>query len=126
MEKITPTPEQESAITQMVWETSGAVLNASTMGAGKTVKAVEVVRRRDDKVVLLIAPLGTSSVGRPHSSARELRCLFGGSTPPRKVRLTSRRGSTPRRVSTLWVLNTSCEWDGLRISELISGHTNQT
>jgi hypothetical protein len=59
MEKITPTPEQESAITQMVWETSGAVLNASTMGAGKTVKAVEVVRRRDDKVVLLIAPLGT-------------------------------------------------------------------
>lgn len=59
MERITPTPEQEEAIVKMVWETSGAVLNASTMGAGKTVKAVEVVRRRDDKVVLLIAPLGT-------------------------------------------------------------------
>lgn len=59
MERITPTPEQEKAIVKMVWETSGAVLNASTMGAGKTVKAVEVVRRRDDKVVLLIAPLGT-------------------------------------------------------------------
>ena len=59
MERITPTPEQEEAIVRMVWESSGAVLNASTMGAGKTVKAVEVVRRRDDKVVLLIAPLGT-------------------------------------------------------------------
>ena len=59
MERITPTPEQEDAIVKMVWETSGAVLNASTMGAGKTVKAVEVVRRRGDKVVLLIAPLGT-------------------------------------------------------------------
>lgn len=59
MERITPTPEQEEAIVKMVWEGSGAVLNASTMGAGKTVKAVEVVRRRDDKFVLLIAPLGT-------------------------------------------------------------------
>lgn len=59
MERITPTPEQENAIVKMVWETSGAVLNASTMGAGKTVKAVEAVRRRDDRVVLLIAPLGT-------------------------------------------------------------------
>ena len=59
LEKITPTPEQEQAIVRMVSENSGAVLNASTMGAGKTVKAVEVVRRRGDKVVLLIAPLGT-------------------------------------------------------------------
>jgi hypothetical protein len=59
MERITPTPEQEEAIVKMVWESSGAVLNASTMGAGKTVKGVEVVRRRGDKIVLLIAPLGT-------------------------------------------------------------------
>jgi len=59
LEKITPTPEQEEAIVKMVWESSGAVLNASTMGAGKTVKAVETVLRRGDKVVLLIAPLGT-------------------------------------------------------------------
>ena len=59
MERINPTPEQEEAIVKMVWEPSGAVLNASTMGAGKTVKAVETVLRRGDKVVLLIAPLGT-------------------------------------------------------------------
>lgn len=59
MERINPTPEQEKAIVKMVEETSGGVLNASTMGAGKTVKGVEVVRRRGDQLVLLIAPLGT-------------------------------------------------------------------
>ncbi len=59
LEPLTPTPEQEEAIVKMVWESSGGALNASTMGAGKTLKAVEVVRRRGDKVVLLIAPLGT-------------------------------------------------------------------
>jgi len=56
---LTPTPEQEEAIVKMVSETSGGALNASTMGAGKTLKAVEVVRRRGDRFVLLIAPLGT-------------------------------------------------------------------
>ena len=59
MNRLTPTPEQEAAIVRMVSESSGAVLNASTMGAGKTLKAVEVVRRRGDQVVLVIAPLGT-------------------------------------------------------------------
>ena len=59
LEKLTPTPEQEEAIVKMVSEKSGGALNASTMGAGKTLKAVEVVRRRGDKIVLLIAPLGT-------------------------------------------------------------------
>jgi len=58
-EPLTPTVEQEEAIVKMVWEPSGAALNASTMGAGKTLKAVEVVKRRGDKMVLLIAPLGT-------------------------------------------------------------------
>jgi len=57
--RLTPTPEQEEAIVKMFWESSGAALNASTMGAGKTLKAVELVRRRGDNVVLLIAPLGT-------------------------------------------------------------------
>ena len=56
---LTPTPEQEKAIVKMVSETSGAALNASTMGAGKTLKAVEVAKRRGDKVILIIAPLGT-------------------------------------------------------------------
>lgn len=56
---LTPTSEQEDAIVRMMLETSGGVLNASTMGAGKTLKAVEVVKRRGDKIVLLIAPLGT-------------------------------------------------------------------
>ena len=59
LERLVPTPEQEEAIVKMVSEKSGGALNASTMGAGKTLKAVEAVRRRGDKIVLLIAPLGT-------------------------------------------------------------------
>ena len=59
LNRLTPTPEQEDAIVKMVFDSSGGALNASTMGAGKTVKAVEVVRRRGDTFVLLIAPLGT-------------------------------------------------------------------
>ena len=59
IDPIVPTPEQEKAIVRMISEKSGAVLNASTMGAGKTVKAVEVAKRRGDKVILIIAPLGT-------------------------------------------------------------------
>jgi superfamily II DNA or RNA helicase len=43
----------------MVNEPSRAALNGSTMGAGKTLKAVEVAKRLDAKVILLIAPLGT-------------------------------------------------------------------
>lgn len=59
IEPLTPTREQERAIVRMVSEKSGAVLNASTMGAGKTLKAVEVAKRRGDDVILIIAPLGT-------------------------------------------------------------------
>jgi superfamily II DNA or RNA helicase len=59
MEALTPTAEQEEAIRRMVEEPTRAVLNASTMGAGKTLKAVEVVKRLAPETVLLIAPLGT-------------------------------------------------------------------
>lgn len=59
IEPLTPTREQERAIVRMVSEKSGAVLNASTMGSGKTLKAVEVAKRRGDDVILIIAPLGT-------------------------------------------------------------------
>jgi len=56
---LTPTQEQERAIQRMVEEPTKAALNGSTMGAGKTVKAVEVVKRLSAETVLLIAPLGT-------------------------------------------------------------------
>ena len=59
LERLVPTVEQEAAIVRMLAEKSGGVLNASTMGAGKTLKAVELVRRRGDRMVLLVAPLGT-------------------------------------------------------------------
>lgn len=59
MEKLTPTPEQQEAIDRMIAEPTRAALNASTMGAGKTLKAVEVVKGLGAETVLLIAPLGT-------------------------------------------------------------------
>lgn len=59
MQALTPTPEQEQAIEQMVSEPSRAALNGSTMGAGKTLKAVEVAKRLGAQTILLIAPLGT-------------------------------------------------------------------
>lgn len=59
MKKLIPTPEQEEAIERMVHNPTYAALNASTMGSGKTLKAVEVVMRSGFQTVLLIAPLGT-------------------------------------------------------------------
>jgi hypothetical protein len=56
---LTPTAEQEEAIRKIVSEPSHAALNGSTMGAGKTLKAVEVCRRISAETILLIAPLGT-------------------------------------------------------------------
>ena len=58
-EKLVPTNDQESAIQRMLTEPTRAALNASTMGAGKTVKAVEVAKRLGAKTILLIAPLNT-------------------------------------------------------------------
>lgn len=58
-ERMIPTQEQEDAISRMLFESSGGALNASDMGTGKTLKAVEVVDRGGFQVVLLVAPLGT-------------------------------------------------------------------
>jgi len=59
LEKLLPTPDQQSAIQRIVTEPTRAALNASTMGSGKTLKAVEVSKAIDAKVILLIAPLNT-------------------------------------------------------------------
>lgn len=59
LEKLVPTREQESAIRKMLTEPTRAALNASTMGAGKTLKAVEVAKGLRAQTILLIAPLNT-------------------------------------------------------------------
>lgn len=59
MNALIPTPEQEQAIQRIVSEPTHAALNGSTMGTGKTLKAVEVCRRLGAETILLIAPLGT-------------------------------------------------------------------
>jgi hypothetical protein len=56
---LVPTSDQEQAIRMMVAEPTLAALNGSTMGTGKTLKAVEVVKRLHANTVLIIAPLGT-------------------------------------------------------------------
>ena len=59
MEALTPTTEQAKAINKIASEPSRAALNGSTMGAGKTLIAVEVAKRIGAETILLIAPLGT-------------------------------------------------------------------
>ena len=59
LERLVPTADQASAIQRIVTEPTRAALNASTMGAGKTLKAVEVAKGIGAKTILLIAPLNT-------------------------------------------------------------------
>jgi superfamily II DNA or RNA helicase len=56
---LVPSRDQERAIQRIVSETTKSALNASTMGSGKTLKAVEVAKRLGAQTVLLIAPLNT-------------------------------------------------------------------
>lgn len=59
MDALIPTELQEQAIQKIASEETCAALNGSTMGAGKTLIAVEVVKRISAETILLIAPLGT-------------------------------------------------------------------
>ena len=54
---LTLYPEQEEVVQRMLEEPTRAVLNASSLGTGKTVCTVELVKRLDAKTVLLIGPL---------------------------------------------------------------------
>lgn len=56
---MTPDPEQEKAIEQIVNEPTKAALNASQFGTGKTLVAVEVGLRLDAEIVLIVCPLFT-------------------------------------------------------------------
>lgn len=59
MDQLVPTADQQRAIDRMLREPTRAALNASTMGAGKTLKAVEVAKGLAAQTILLIAPLNT-------------------------------------------------------------------
>jgi len=54
-----PDDRQEKAIKKMVSEPTRSALNASLMGVGKTLMAVETAIRLNVKTILVIAPLGT-------------------------------------------------------------------
>ena len=59
MEALTPTVEQAKAIKKIQSEPTRSALNGSTMGAGKTLIAVEVAKGIGAETILIIAPLGT-------------------------------------------------------------------
>lgn len=59
LDPLIPDAEQQRDIDRIARETSGAALDASTPGAGKTVVAVAVAQARGAQCVLVIAPLGT-------------------------------------------------------------------
>jgi len=56
---LTPTEEQAWAINRMACEETRAALNASVLGTGKTLMAVELAKTLGAKTVLITAPLGT-------------------------------------------------------------------
>jgi hypothetical protein len=59
LEALIPTAEQAKAIARIVSEPTRSALNGSTMGAGKTLIAVESAKGLNAQTILLIAPLGT-------------------------------------------------------------------
>lgn len=53
---LTLDPEQKAAVERMAQEPTGAALNASETGTGKTLISVEMVRELDAKTVLIVGP----------------------------------------------------------------------
>jgi superfamily II DNA or RNA helicase len=59
LSKLTLEPEQLKAVEKIISEDTKAALNASLMGTGKTLMAVEAAIRVDSKTTLIVAPLNT-------------------------------------------------------------------
>jgi hypothetical protein len=75
LERLTPDPEQEAVIEQMVNEPTKATLNASAYGVGKSLMSVEVGLRLGGNIQLVICPLFTkhswkATIERQNPSAR--------------------------------------------------------
>lgn len=59
LSKLTLEPEQLEAVNKIASEPTGAALNASLMGSGKTLMGVEVAKQINAKTILIIGPLNT-------------------------------------------------------------------
>lgn len=57
--KLTLEPDQMIAVEKITSEATMSALNASLMGSGKTLMAIEAVRATDAKTVMIIGPLNT-------------------------------------------------------------------
>lgn len=69
---LIPTPHQEDAIRRIIGEPTRAALNASDMGTGKTLVAVESIRRLGTSVNLVTAPLHTRRSWAKHFDHQEM------------------------------------------------------
>lgn len=56
---LTPSPEQLSVIWKAAYEPTGANLDTSSTGAGKTLTSIEIAKLRKVKTMLVIGPKGT-------------------------------------------------------------------
>ena len=84
MGKLTPTPEQAEAIERIVNEKSGGVLQASDLGTGKTLMAVEAG--------LQFAPNGIIVVSAPlHTYYGWFDTLFGQTNGTQQLRLVDKK-----------------------------------
>lgn len=63
--------EQEKHVAQMAAEPTQAALLAGDTGVGKTIMSLELAKRIEAKVILIIAPLNTNTKGGWEDTARE-------------------------------------------------------
>lgn len=59
LEPLTLRPEQEAAVKRMAEEFTSAAIQASELGTGKTLMAVELTRRLGAQTILIVGPLHT-------------------------------------------------------------------
>lgn len=84
MAKLTPTPEQAEAIERIVNEPTGGVLQASDLGTGKTLMAVEAgLRFAPNGVIVISAPL--------HTYYGWFDTLFGQTDGTQQLRLVDKK-----------------------------------
>lgn len=76
MPRLTPTEEQAAAIHKMATEPTGAALNASELGTGKTVMSVELCRVLGAQTILLIGPINTRGGWRHTFEQQEIDLPF--------------------------------------------------
>lgn len=116
------TPHQEEAVSRMSSEPTRAVLNGSEVGTGKTVMAVETIKRIGNNVNLITAPLHTRDGWEKHfdsQAAGELRWV-NNKTKSGKNAWSDLRFGVPGNYFMGRELARLQDWTGVPIGTLIT------